>query len=185
MSVTAARMEQPRLPAAFLDRDGVLNIDHGYTHRIDQLEWVEGAQQSVRMLNDAGVLVIVVTNQAGVARGLYGEDKVRAFHAHMQDVLRQQGAHIDAFYYCPHHPEGVIAQFAIKCACRKPGTGMLAQAANDWPIDLNRSFLIGDKASDLEAAAAFDIPGLKFDHARDSLIEIVGKQIAVLEKPSR
>lgn len=178
-------MKQVLRPAAFLDRDGVLNIDHGYTHRIEQLEWIEGAQQSVRMLNDAGVLVIVITNQAGIARGMYDEEKVRAFHAHMQDVLKRQGAHIDAFYYCPHHPEGKIVKFAIKCACRKPGTGMLTQAVNDWPIDVTRSFLIGDKASDLEAAAAFNIPGLAFTSTRDSLTEIVSKQLAKLTRQGR
>ncbi len=169
--------DKTRRPAAFLDRDGVLNIDHGYAHRIDQLVWVEGAQRAVKLLNDASYTVIVVTNQSGVARGLYSEADIRTFHAHMQGVLKNSGAHIDAFYHCPHHPEGTIESFAVTCDCRKPGTGMLRQAAREWPLDLTRSFMIGDRDGDMEAAAAFNIRGIRFDHKIQSLIEIVRGQI--------
>ena len=143
------RIDQDKRPAAFLDRDGVLNVDHGYAHRPDQLEWIAGAPEAVRLLNEAGYTVIVITNQSGVARGYYDEAAVRQFHAHMQDALRAQGAHIDAFYYCPHHPQGIVKQFAVQCRCRKPKPGMLEQAAREWPIDLGRSFLIGDKDDDM------------------------------------
>jgi len=169
---------QSQRPAAFLDRDGVLNVDHGYAHRSDQLEWIVGAPQAVRLLNDAGYLAIVVTNQSGVARGYYDEAAVRRFHSHMQEALRAQGAHIDAFYYCPHHPEGTVKELAVRCNCRKPGTGMLEQAARDWPIDRGRSFLIGDKDDDMAAAAAFKIRGVKFDSAKNSLTKLVSRQIA-------
>jgi D-glycero-D-manno-heptose 1,7-bisphosphate phosphatase len=171
------RPDESRRPAAFLDRDGVLNVDHGYAHRPDQLEWIAGAPDAVRLLNDAGYYVIVITNQSGVARGYYAETAVRQFHAHMQDVLRAQGAHIDAFYYCPHHPDGVIKEFAIKCRCRKPEPGLLEQAARDWPIDLNRSFLIGDKDDDLAAANAFHIRGIKFNARAGSLVDLVRKEL--------
>ena len=113
-----------RRPAAFLDRDGVLNVDHGYAHRPEQLEWVEGAAEAVRLLNEAGYYVLVVTNQSGVARGFFDEAAVKSFHAHMQDGLSAHGAHIDAFYYCPHHPEGTIKPLAVRCRCRKPAPGM-------------------------------------------------------------
>jgi len=166
-----------RRPAAFLDRDGVLNIDRGYTHRPDELEWVDGAPEAVRLLNDAGYLVIVVTNQSGVARGFYGEDAVRRFHAQMQVALKRYSAHIDAFYYCPHHPDGTVKVYALRCACRKPGIGLLEQAAREWPIDLSRSFLIGDKPDDLEAAATFKIKGLLFDNGSASLLTMVTNQI--------
>jgi D-glycero-D-manno-heptose 1,7-bisphosphate phosphatase len=169
--------EQSRRPAAFFDRDGVLNVDHGYAYRPDQLEWVAGAPEAVRMLNEAGYIVIVVTNQSGVARGYYDEPAVRQLHIHMHETLRAQGAHIDAFYYCPHHPEGTVKKFAVHCSCRKPGTGMLEQAARDWPIDLARSFLIGDKEIDMAAAAAFNIRGLKFDARVDSLLDLVRRQL--------
>jgi D-glycero-D-manno-heptose 1,7-bisphosphate phosphatase len=140
-----------RRPAAFLDRDGVLNVDHGYVHRPEQLEWVAGAPESVRLLNEAGYYVLVITNQSGVARGFFDEAAVRSFHAHMQNVLAGKGAHIDAFYYCPHHPEGTVKAFAMACSCRKPRTGMLEQAAREWSIDLERSFFIGDKDHDMAA----------------------------------
>src|SRR5215467_9725147 len=166
---TSRRTDLPaRRPAAFLDRDGVLNVDHGYTHRPEQLEWIEGAPEAVRLLNESGYLVIVVTNQSGVARGFYDEDAVKSLHAHMQRNLAAFGAHVDAFYYCPHHPEGTIKSLAVSCRCRKPGTGMLEQAASEWPIERDASFLIGDKDADMAAARAFNIRGVKFDFRADS-----------------
>jgi len=171
------RSGQEKRPAAFLDRDGVLNVDHGYTHKPGQLEWIAGAPEAVRLLNEAGFTVIVVTNQSGVARGYYDEATLRRFHTHMQDALRAQGAHIDAFYYCPHHPEGTVKEFAMRCQCRKPGTGMLDQAAREWPIDPGHSFLIGDKDADMAAAAAFKIRGIKFDAKIESLVDVVRRML--------
>jgi D,D-heptose 1,7-bisphosphate phosphatase len=179
-SLNAARFEllkRRTRPAAFLDRDGVLNVDHGYTHKPDDLTMIAGAATAVRMLNEAGYYVIVITNQSGVARGYFPEAAVDRFNIHMQDALMTAGAHIDAFYYCPHHPEGVIKELAIQCRCRKPQPGMLEQAARDWPIDLNRSFLIGDKDDDLAAAHAFHIRGLKFDARAGSLADLVRKEL--------
>ena len=172
------QIKHGKRPAAFLDRDGVLNVDHGYVHKPDQIEWIAGAPEAVRMLNKAGYIVIVITNQSGVARGYYDEPAIHKFHNHMQDVLRAQGAHIDAFYYCPHHPEGTVKKLAIRCHCRKPQPGMLEQAAREWPIDLGRSFLIGDKDDDMAAAAAFNIRGIKFDSKSDSLVELVRRELA-------
>jgi len=112
-------------PAAFLDRDGILNVDQGYTHKPQNLEMIPGAAAAVKLLNEAGYYVFVVTNQSGVARGYYSEAAVKIFNQHVQDALKAAGAHIDAFYYCPHHPNGVIKEFAIQCRCRKPAPGML------------------------------------------------------------
>ncbi|HEY6024943.1 MAG TPA: HAD family hydrolase [Pseudolabrys sp.] len=181
--MTESRDEYPkktdvRRPAAFLDRDGVLNVDHGYTHRPEQLEWIGGAPEAVRLLNEAGYFVFVVTNQSGVARGYYDEDAVKSFHSNMQESLAAHNAHVDAFYYCPHHPEGTIKPLAVRCRCRKPGPGMLEQAAREWPIELATSFLIGDKEEDMAAAGAFNIRGVKFDFRTDSLIELVRREIA-------
>jgi len=169
---------RPLRPAAFLDRDGVLNVDHGYTHKPEELELIPTAAAAVRALNEAGFTVIVVTNQAGVARGYYPETAVGAFNAHMQKVLEAAGARIDAFYYCPHHPEGTVKELAIRCRCRKPQPGMLEQAARDWPIERGRSFLIGDKDIDMEAARAFGIRGVKFDIAAGTLVDLVRKTLA-------
>jgi D-glycero-D-manno-heptose 1,7-bisphosphate phosphatase len=171
----------------FLDRDGVLNVDHGYVHRPEQLEWIEGAPESVRMLNEAGYYVLVITNQSGVARGFFDEAAVKSFHTHMQNVLAAKGAHVDAFYYCPHHPEGTVKAFAMACACRKPRTGMLERAAREWPIDMSGSLLIGDKDDDMAAAAAFKVRGIKFDPGLHSLPDLVRREIATyksLQGPS-
>jgi D,D-heptose 1,7-bisphosphate phosphatase len=179
-SLDAARSEllmRRTRPAAFLDRDGVLNADAGYTHMPVDLVMNPGAAAAVRTLNEAGYYVFVVTNQSGVARGYYPEAAVNRFNTHMQDTLMTEGAHIDAFYYCPHHPDGVIKEFAVQCRCRKPEPGMLEQAARDWPIDLNRSFLIGDKDHDLAAAAAFHIRGIKFNAQIGSLIDLIRKEL--------
>ncbi len=167
-----------RRPAAFLDRDGVLNVDHGYAHRPEQLEWVDGAAEAVRLLNEAGYYVFVVTNQSGIARGFFDEAAVKSFHAHMLDGLSAHGAHIDAFYYCPHHPEGTIKPLAVRCRCRKPAPGMLEQAAREWPIDIGASFLIGDRDDDMAAAAAFNIRGVKFSPQTDSLVDVVRQELA-------
>jgi D-glycero-D-manno-heptose 1,7-bisphosphate phosphatase len=167
-----------RRPAAFLDRDGVLNVDHGYTHRLEQLEWIDGAPEAVRLLNKAGYYVLVVTNQSGIARGYYTEDAVKAFHAHMQKDLASHGAHVDAFYFCPHHPEGTIEALAIRCQCRKPAAGMLEQAASERPIDRSASFLVGDKDEDMSAAKTFGIRGIKFDFRVDSIADLVRREIA-------
>jgi D-glycero-D-manno-heptose 1,7-bisphosphate phosphatase len=167
-----------RRPAAFLDRDGVLNVDHSFTHRHEQLEWIDGAPEAVRLLNKAGYYVIVITNQSGIARGYYDEAVVKSFHAHMQEGLAAHGAHVDAFYYCPHHPDGIIKSLAVRCRCRKPSPGLLEQAAREWPIDIATSFLIGDKDHDMAAAAAFNIAGVKFDSRTGPLTDLVRQILA-------
>jgi D-glycero-D-manno-heptose 1,7-bisphosphate phosphatase len=150
----------PHRPAAFLDRDGVINVDHGYTYRAEHLEFTPTAVEAIRLLNRADYRVLVVTNQSGVARGLYGIADVEAFHAHMNARLGEAGAHIDDFYYCPYHPAGSVAEFAIEHEDRKPRAGMIQRAMRDWNICRDGSFLIGDKMSDAESAAAAGIPSL-------------------------
>ncbi len=167
---------RPR-PAAFLDRDGVLNVDRGYTFRPEDLKMMPTAAAAVRLLNDAGYYVIVATNQSGVARGFYSEAAVELFNTHLQEALLGDGARIDAFYYCPHHPNGAVKELAIQCRCRKPQPGMLEQAARDWPIDVARSFLIGDKDDDLAAARAFHIRGVKFDAQAGTLEDLVRREL--------
>jgi D-glycero-D-manno-heptose 1,7-bisphosphate phosphatase len=149
-------------PAAFLDRDGVINLDKQYVHRPDQIEWIEGSREGVRRLNDLGYRVVVLTNQAGVGHGYYAEDDVRALHAWMQEQLAEHGAFIDAFYYCPFHPQARIERYRGDHINRKPGPGMILQALADLPIRRDGSFLIGDKASDIAAASAAGIPGFLF-----------------------
>jgi D-glycero-D-manno-heptose 1,7-bisphosphate phosphatase len=149
-------------PAAFLDRDGVLNHDRGYIHRPADFVWIEGAQTAVRRLNDAGYRVFVVTNQAGVARGLYSEAEIGVLHDWVGAELERAGARIDAFYHCPHHPDIGPPEYRRDCDCRKPAPGMLLRAMADFPIDAARSFLIGDRETDIEAARAAGVAGHLF-----------------------
>lgn len=151
-----------RRPAAFLDRDGVLNHDDNYVHRPDQVRWIEDAAAAVRWLNDAGYYVFVVTNQAGVARGYYGEAEVQALHGWMQAELRRAGAHVDAFEYCPFHPEGSVETYRRVSELRKPGPGMLLKIRETWDIDAGRSFMVGDRDIDMQAARAAGLPGHLF-----------------------
>jgi D-glycero-D-manno-heptose 1,7-bisphosphate phosphatase len=149
--------------AALLDRDGVLNIDHGYTHRPEDLALVPGAVDAVRRLNGLGRRVIVVTNQAGVARGLYDEAAVNAFHAAMDEALERQGARIDAYYYCPFHPEASVEAYRhANHPDRKPNPGMVLRALADFGVAPDHAFLIGDRRSDLQAAQAAGVRGYLF-----------------------
>lgn len=149
-------------PAVFLDRDGVLNHDDGHVGSIERFRWIDGARSAVRKLNDAGRLVFVVTNQAGVARGYYDEADVQRLHRYIQDELRSEGAHIDDFRYCPHHPASNMERYRSACNWRKPGAGMLLDLMSAWPIDAARSCIIGDKESDLEAGRSAGIAGHMF-----------------------
>jgi D-glycero-D-manno-heptose 1,7-bisphosphate phosphatase len=146
-----------RRPAVFFDRDGVLNRDIGYLHRPEQFEWLKGAKAAVRLCNDAGYFVFVVTNQAGVARGYYEENDVEKLHAWMRMELAPLGAHIDAFEFCPHHLDGVRPEYRRACRRRKPQPGMILDLLAAWPANKEASFLIGNTQSDLDAAMAAGI----------------------------
>ncbi|HTM82590.1 HAD-IIIA family hydrolase [Asticcacaulis sp.] len=160
-----ARRELPALkrPALFLDRDGVINQDINYLHRIDDFLWIDGAIDTIRRANDRGMAVIVVTNQSGVARGFYNEADVAALHTHIQSELNAQGAFIDNFYYCPYHADATIDRYRVPDhPDRKPNPGMIQRAAREHNIDLSRSVLIGDQPSDMAAARAAGIKGCLF-----------------------
>lgn len=165
-------------PAIFFDRDGVLNVDRGYICCREELEWMPGAIETIKMLNERDYLVFVVTNQSGIARGFYREEDVYEFHSYMAEEVERQGAVIHSFYFCPHHPEGKIAGYATVCKCRKPLPGLIEQACREWSVDLSRSFLIGDRERDLEAANGAGIPGYLFSYGNlyDFVQSILEKQ---------
>jgi D-glycero-D-manno-heptose 1,7-bisphosphate phosphatase len=158
----SSKMRNDKRPAAFLDRDGVLNEDLGYVYESSRFKWLPGAIEAVKWLNERGYLVIVVTNQSGIARGLYTEAQFQALTDWMCSELGRHGARIDAVYHCPHHPTAGKGQYRVECNCRKPGAGMLEQAADDFAIDLDKSFLVGDSQRDLDAAKAFGVRALHF-----------------------
>lgn len=152
---------RPR-PAVFLDRDGTLNADTGYLHRIADFRWMPEAREAIRYLNERGYLVFLVTNQSGVARGFYTEDDVAHLHAWMQQDLGRLGAHIDDIRYCPHHPDAALPEYRQICPCRKPAGGMLADLLQAWPVERERSLMIGDRPSDMAAAAAVGVRGVLY-----------------------
>ncbi len=148
--------------AVFFDRDGVLNVDHGYVHNNEQWEWVNGAIKTLVYFYQQGYLIIVVTNQSGIARGYYGEDDMIRLHESVSAELKAQGAVVEKFYYCPHLPTAGIERYAVDCDCRKPKPGMILEAINEYSVDRERSFLIGDSGRDIEAAEAAGIRGYHF-----------------------
>ena len=155
-------IEQLRRPAVFFDRDGVLNHDSGYTFEAGKLQWIEGAREAVKAVNDAGYFAFVVTNQSGVARGFYEESHVHALHRWMADEMAAIGAHIDAFEYCPDHPDGTVERYRRVNDRRKPGAGMITDLLARFPVNADKSLLVGDKPSDLEAARAAGLQGHLF-----------------------
>lgn len=153
----------PRRPALFLDRDGVLNEDHGYVHAWKDFAWIPGAIEAVAAFNRAGWLVLVVTNQSGIGRGYYTEADMHALHARMSEDLAAQGAKVDAFYYCPQHPDATVEAYRHPDPPdRKPNPGMILRALAQWPVDRARSVMVGDKPHDVEAATRAGIRGLLF-----------------------
>ncbi len=153
----AASVTTPRR-AAFLDRDGVINLDRGYVYRREDFEFVSGALEGARRLHAMGFLLVVASNQSGIGRGYYGEADFEALTAWMRNEFQAAGAPLVGVYYCPHHPTEAIGVYRRACDCRKPAPGMLLAAARDLGIDLAASLMLGDKASDLEAARAAGVP---------------------------
>jgi D-glycero-D-manno-heptose 1,7-bisphosphate phosphatase len=141
-------------PAAFIDRDGVINRDTGYVFRIDDFHVLPGVPEGLRCLQGAGYALVLVTNQAGIARGYYTEDQFERLTAHMENLLKAEGIFFAGIYYCPHHPDGIVETYSTVCDCRKPSPGMLMLAAEELCLDLSASVLVGDKRSDIEAARA-------------------------------
>lgn len=168
-----AGSEKPRRGAVFLDRDGVLNQDKGFVWQIAEFKWMQGAREAIKFLNEFNLFVFVVTNQSGVARGYFTERDVVNLHRWMAQELEKDGAHIDAFRYCPHHKEAVSPQYRKACECRKPEPGMILELLDTWPVDRERSVLIGDRPSDFEAAQRAGIKAFAFNGG--NLAEFVRK----------
>jgi D-glycero-D-manno-heptose 1,7-bisphosphate phosphatase len=145
-------------PAAFLDRDGVINVDHGYVVRHEDFRWVPGVREAAARLHAAGYALVVVTNQSGIGRGKYTEADFLALTDWMRDEFAAAVAPLAGVYFCPHHPTDALGPLLKACDCRKPAPGMLLQAARELDLDLGRSVLFGDKTSDLQAALAAGVP---------------------------
>ena len=142
-----------RRPAVFLDRDGTINEQMGYINHLCRFKLLAGAAEAIKLLNDAEIPVVVISNQSGLARGYFPEELLVAVHEKMDRLLAEKGAHVDGIYYCPHHPEAKEERFRETCNCRKPKPGLVLQAADEMNLDPEKSFVVGDRWSDIKTAA--------------------------------
>ncbi|HIF9279056.1 TPA: D-glycero-beta-D-manno-heptose 1,7-bisphosphate 7-phosphatase [Photobacterium damselae] len=163
-------------PAVFIDRDGVINVDHGYVHTTDDFEYVEGVFAACKKLKEMGYLLVLVTNQSGIARGMFTEDEFLSLTEWMDWNFVDNGVEFDGIYYCPHHPEGE-GDYRQECDCRKPKPGMLISARDYLKIDMAQSVMIGDKADDMTAAKAAEV-GTKILVRTGKPVTEVGEQLA-------
>jgi D-glycero-D-manno-heptose 1,7-bisphosphate phosphatase len=162
--------------ALFLDRDGTLVHRRDYPARPDELRLYEGIGQPLRLLQQAGFRVVVVTNQSGVAHGYFGEADVRAMHEHLERELRQLGVALVGIYHCPHHPDGVVPRFAVRCECRKLAPGMLLRAAEELHLDLERSWLVADILDDVESGSRVGCRTVLVDLATEPPPQTLGRE---------
>jgi D-glycero-D-manno-heptose 1,7-bisphosphate phosphatase len=170
----------PALPMALLDRDGVINRDVGYPHRPDQIVWIDGIFDALARLREQGYRVVVVTNQSGIARGMFTCSDVERLHTWMAEEIVARGGRIDAFFYCPYHPDAPLDAWRQDHEDRKPKPGMVLKALKSFPTQIASSFMIGDKPSDMAAASAADIRGFLFAGGRidrfvDSILASLGQ----------
>jgi len=149
-------------PALFLDRDGVLNVDHGHVGTPERFQWIDGAREAIKSFNACGYYVFVVTNQAGIAKGKYTEEDYWRLRDHVREELAMVGARIDDERFCPYHPDAIVPSLRQHSSWRKPGPGMLLDLMKKWPVDRSGSLMIGDKSWDIEAAEAAGIPGFLY-----------------------
>jgi D-glycero-D-manno-heptose 1,7-bisphosphate phosphatase len=161
--VTSAERRSAGAPGVLVDRDGTLIRDVGHLSRIDQIEVLPRAADALRLLRGRGLKIAIVTNQSAVGRGLLDEKGLEAIHRELVGRLAAEGASVDGIYYCPHHPTEALGSYRIRCDCRKPDTGMALRAAADLNLDLARSYVIGDKPSDMELAARVGARGILLD----------------------
>ncbi|HDS6843770.1 TPA: D-glycero-beta-D-manno-heptose 1,7-bisphosphate 7-phosphatase [Morganella morganii subsp. morganii] len=145
------------IPAVFLDRDGTINADTGYLHEIDDFQFIENAIEAMQAIKQMGYALIIVTNQSGIARGMFTEDQFMHLTEWMDWSLADRGVDLDGIYYCPHHPEGTVEEFRQVCNCRKPAPGMLLDAQKYLKIDMGNSYMVGDKLDDMLAGRAAEV----------------------------
>ena len=175
-------VENKRWAAIFLDRDGTINEEVGYMDRIEKLKLIPGAAEAIRLINAAGMKAVVVTNQSGVARGIFTESFVAEIHARLGEMLRAEGASLDGIYFCPHHPTEGRGDYLRECECRKPAPELLLRAAAELNLDLARSYMVGDTLKDIEAGARAGAQGIL---VRTGYGEEAAAELGLDEEPRR
>jgi len=164
-------------PALFLDRDGTINKDFGYVYTKKDFKWIKGAKDLIKYANDIGIIVIIITNQSGIARGFYSENDFFELTEDINKDLILMGAHIDATYFCPHHPQKGKGKYKIECNCRKPKSGMFESALNDWKLNIKNCIAIGDKPRDIKAAESLGIKSFLFNSYGQDLKILYKKEL--------
>jgi D,D-heptose 1,7-bisphosphate phosphatase len=164
--------------AVFLDRDGTIVEDIGYLNNPQQIQFIPGSIEAIKKLNEAGYKVVVITNQAGVARGLITEDMLQTIDKTLHKFILNGGAHLDGVYYCPHHPEHGVHPYKQECECRKPHPGLIKRAHRDLNIDLSQSFMVGDKATDIQAGKRAGTKSILVESGRG-----LGEKARLKQKP--
>ena len=163
--------------AIFLDRDGTINVDKGYLNKIEEFEYLPGVIEGLKLLQDAGYLLIVITNQSGIARGYYTEEDFHKLNDWMIQDMMDKGVVISKVYYCPHHPSGKIEKYRVNCECRKPKLGMYYQAVSDFDIDLVQSYVVGDKMRDLSICKETECKGYLISQLeKKEILELIRNQ---------
>lgn len=147
-------------PAVFIDRDGTINEQMGYVNHISRFVLLPGTAEGIRLLNRHQYLAIIVSNQSGVARGYFPMELIERVHAHMKNLLAKEGANIDGIFFCPHYPRGIVPEYSVECDCRKPRTGLVQRACEEFDIDMKNSYVIGDRCSDIELAERSNLQGI-------------------------
>lgn len=171
------------MKAVFLDRDGVINVDKGYVHKIEDFEFYPNVFEALKKLQDNGFKLFIVTNQSGIAVGYYTEEDFLKLTDYMLKEFEKHGIKIEKVYYCPHHENGTVEKYSIKCDCRKPESGMIRQAIKEFGVDTSKSFLIGDKENDILAAhkegikAALVKTGQGLKYIKNTTADFIGEDI--------
>jgi D-glycero-D-manno-heptose 1,7-bisphosphate phosphatase len=166
--------------AVFVDRDGVISEEVGYISDVEHFRLIPQSAEAVKLINQRGLKIIVITNQSGVARGYFSEEVLGHINRKMEQLLSDQGALLDGIYYCPHHPEGTVEAYRMECDCRKPSAGLLIQASREHAIDLSSSYLVGDKRTDIECAHRAGAKGILVltGYGKDELSKINSAALA-------
>ena len=174
-------MLNERKKAIFLDRDGTINVDKDYLYKIEDFQFEPKADEALKILYDSGYILIVVTNQSGIARGYYSEEDVEILHQNLLKILQEKGIKISKFYYCPHHPTKGVGKYKTDCECRKPNPGMLLKGIEEFNIDTSLSYMVGDKKSDVDAGLKAGVTSIFLNNGKEEVPKDLSENVLVFK----